>query len=117
MPLRFPSIKMSPSPWDQLNMDVQDELGEPITYVNEQGHGDPVEIACTVKRPEINQQAAAVGYGAYFADIEVQPSDVPAPQKKDQVIWQDGTVYLVGLVRQLSPYLPFTLALHRQSDR
>lgn len=103
-------------PWAQLNADVQSVMGEPITYLP-QGLGPGIAIGCTVKRPEIDQQSTALTFGAYFADIEVQPSDVPQPLRKDVVQWKDGTLYVVSLVRQTSPYLPFTLALHRQTDR
>ena len=89
-----------------------DMRGEPITYIPNQGTGDPLAILCTLDKPQIGQSTAP----GYFADIGVSRLDVPAPQRKDVVVWVDQVQYVVDAVRD-DPYGFTMLALKRKVDR
>lgn len=87
-------------------------FGEPIVYRPNGGVGAPVEIKCIPTTPGIDTSAAL----GYFADVHVDPADVPYPQKKDEVDWSDGVTYTVSKVSRPLPDSMYVLALHRKFD-
>ncbi len=94
-----------------LNAACLDSYGKPITYRGQLGLADPIATTCTLLPPRIDQSASP----GYFADIEVDPAVITSPQRRDEVDWADGTVYVVGKVLN-PPYGLMTLALHRKYD-
>jgi hypothetical protein len=84
-------------------------FGVPITYIPIAG--EPLTTRCILRQPTIEQSASP----GYFADIDIDPQQIPNPQRKDEVVMEDGTVYLVTKV--LNPPLGFiTVAIHRKFD-
>ncbi|HYX47872.1 MAG TPA: hypothetical protein VE820_13770 [Sphingomicrobium sp.] len=94
-----------------LNDACLDSFGKSIAYRGGQGLADPIATTCTLLPPRIDQSASP----GYFADIEVDPTIITNPQRKDEVDWADGTVYVVSKVLN-PPYGLVTLALHRKFD-
>ena len=86
-------------------------MGTVITYIPfATGVGFPA--LCFLRPPQIVQPSSP----AYFGEIEVDPTVIPAPQTKDQVVWLDGTFYVVS--RVVNPPRGLTnLSLHRKVDR
>jgi hypothetical protein len=83
---------------DRINSAVARALGEAITYIPGKG-GDPVETKVLL-RAQANPagQPSAPGF---FADVEVlDRTAIASPAMKDKVVWADGKVYVVGLVRE-----------------
>jgi hypothetical protein len=92
-----------------LNAATLDSLGYPITYIPVAG--EPIKTSCMLKKPTIEQSAGP----GYFGDIDIDPLQVPNPVRKDEVVWADGTVYVVGIVRN-PPRGFITVAIHRKFD-
>ena len=76
-----------------LNDATLDALGYPITYIPISGD-NPIKTLCMLKKPEIDQSLSP----GYFADLDIDPLQIPNPQRKDEVVWADGTVYVVNRV-------------------
>ena len=87
-------------------------FGEPITYITNAGGHVEISTSCILRPPEIDGSSSP----GYFADIEVDPAVITAPQRKDIVIWADETVYVVSKVVQPAYGMPI-LALHRKDDK
>lgn len=87
------------------------EFGEPITYIPSGGAGEPIQTVCRPRKPLIDQSSGP----GYYADIDVDPAVIKNPQRRDVVIWQDGTPYVVNKVVN-PPYGLATLAIHRKID-
>lgn len=85
-------------------------FGVDITYLPGGGSALAIAEKAILRQPGI-EQAGGVGY---FADIEVDPGTARA--KKDEVIWVDGTVYVVASV-VTPPDMLTRLALCRKTDR
>ena len=85
-------------------------FGEPITYIPEQGLGDPITTVAILRRPTVDPASRD-----FFADIEVDPT-VVTPQVKDEVVWADSTAYVVRRV-QRPPDGLLILSLHRKDNK
>jgi hypothetical protein len=86
-------------------------MGTPITYIP-YATGIGIDALCFLRPPQIVQPAAP----GYFGEIEVDPAVITAPACKDQVVWPDGTYYVVAKV--VNPPRGLTnLSLHRKVDK
>lgn len=95
----------------RINSAVFREFGEPVRYLPK--GGDPVEtrVIPRITASEAPQPSAP----GFFAHVEVDPEAVPSPGRKDEVVWADGTFYVVASVRQGVKANPI-VALHRKGD-
>src|ERR1051326_2476491 len=66
--------------------------GVPVTYIPIQGQGDAVSTRVIRRDPSIEQPESP----GYFADVEILEGAIAdGLQRKDEVIWGDGTIYVV----------------------
>ena len=72
--------------------------------------GDPILTTAIMDKPNIDQSSAP----GYFADIHVDPAIITAPLRGDEVVWPDGTVYVVAKVLRPDLYSMYILALHQK---
>jgi hypothetical protein len=68
--------------------------GISVTWIG--GGGSAVATQVIRRDPGIEQASDDL----WFADVEVRGADVPNPRKRDEVVWDDGTRYVVTKVRQ-----------------
>jgi hypothetical protein len=88
-----------------------EEFGTTVTYFPDQGTGAAVTTLVILLEGSIEEP----GSPGYFADVEVRPADVPSPQRKDEVVWGDGTVYVVSRVSRPGQWR-CVVALHKKNE-
>jgi hypothetical protein len=87
--------------------------GVPVTYIPIQGQGDAVSTRVIRRDPSIEQPESP----GYFADVEILEGAIAdGLQRKDEVIWGDGTIYVVTKIVQRTGHNP-VLSLQRKFDR
>ena|SRR5947199_499093 len=95
-----------------VNAIILANFGEAVTYVPNKGLGEPIAITAILDKPEIDQSASP----GYFADVRLDPIQVPSPLRGDLVVWTDGCTYTVSKVVRPDPYGLFIAAIHRTFD-
>ncbi len=86
--------------------------GDSITYIPNKGTGDPITTTAILAKPEIEQSASP----GYFADLRLDPLQITAPLKGDQVVWTDGVTYTVAKIARPKPFGLFIVSIHRTFD-